>query len=131
MQYVLVVFLIVATAGAIAQELGAATRNPVSPEVVQDPSSENPSSQRMTATSSGARSLPDAPSHSYKGASSVVPQGSLVVSKSVMVTPGTSAEARSAGQAAAETNANGMRQSSLIYYGTGPANDPMTSNRQP
>jgi hypothetical protein len=62
MQLILGLFLIVAAAGAIAQQYSTASSAPLAPDAVQHPSSETPP-ETATVTSTGARTLPDAPSY--------------------------------------------------------------------
>ena len=64
MQLILGLFLIFTTACAIAQQYS--TIAPVLPDAVQRPSPESPNPETTTLTSTGAASLPDAPSYTTR-----------------------------------------------------------------
>jgi hypothetical protein len=103
MPLILGLFLIVATAGAIAQQYNTDSGAPIPPGTVEHPSSETVSSDTATLTSADAASLPDAPSHTAQQKSGT--------------TPGLPTSRQFLGLAAP----NGVATTSLIFAGGGPA----------
>lgn len=94
MRLILGLFFIVATAGAIAQQYGTASKAPVLPDAVSRPSSETLRSETETFMPYGGVSLPDAPSYATRppsiNASTLQPKGVLgAITNSLTIGPET------------------------------------------